>query len=226
MSGETDTRCGDLPGGDLPGGALPAGEFRAWLEHMRRALRHEAAADVPCGDCSACCSTSHFVHIAPDEADALARIPGELLFEAPGMPAGHVVLPFDARGRCPLLDEAGRCAVYDHRPLTCRSYDCRVFAAAGIDADREQITARARRWRFTCPAPEDSALQAAVADAARWIPAHAAAFPGGEVPRDPAQLAVLAVRVADVFLPAGPAGAAIEAATEAAVAAAVVEAAG
>jgi hypothetical protein len=95
-----------------------------------------------------------------------------------------------------------------------------VFAAAGIDADREEITARARRWRFTCPAPEDSALQAAVAAAALWIPAHAAAFPRGEVPRDPAQLAVLALRVAEVFLPEGPTASA----ADAAVAAAVVEA--
>ena len=124
------------------------------------------------------------------------------------MPAGHVVLPFDARGRCPLLDEAGRCTIYAHRPRTCRTYDCRVFAAAGIDADREEITARARRWRFACPTAEDAQHLAAVAAAARWIPAHAAAFPGGEVPDDPAQLAVLAVRVADVFLPGGPAASA------------------
>jgi hypothetical protein len=30
---------------------------------------------------------------------------------------------------------------------------------------------------------------------------HAVSFPGGAVPDDPAQLAVLAVRVADIFLP-------------------------
>ena len=57
--------------------------------------------------------------------------------------------------------------------------------------------------------------------AARWIRGHAAAFPGGAVPDDPAQLAVLAVRVADVFLPGGPAR---DGADDAAVAAAVVEA--
>ena len=33
---------------------------------------------------------------------------------------------------------------------------------------------------------------------------NAAAFPGGAVPDDPAQLAVLAVKVAGVFLPGGP----------------------
>jgi uncharacterized protein len=203
-------------------GPLEAGEFGAWLAAMRRALRHEADADVPCGDCCACCSTSHFVHIGPEEGETLAEVPGELLFAAPGMPAGHVVLPFDARGRCPLLDEGGRCTIYDRRPLTCRTYDCRVFAAAGLDADREEITARARRWRFARPAPEDSVLRAAVAAAARWIPAHAAAFPGGAVPDDPAQLAVLAVRVAAVF---GPDGSAADGEDDATIAAAIVEAA-
>ena len=84
MSGEADTRRSIAPEGDLP-----AGDFGAWLEHMRSALRREADANVPCGDCCACCSTSHFVHIGPDEADTLAAIPSELLFEAPGSPGGH-----------------------------------------------------------------------------------------------------------------------------------------
>lgn len=221
MNDETDSKPGDRPAGDMAGD-LPAGDFGPWLERMRAALRHEADADVPCGDCCACCSTSHFVHIGPDEVETLAEVPGELLFAAPGMQGGNVVLPFDARGRCPLLDEAGRCTIYAHRPLTCRTYDCRVFAAAGIDADREEITARARRWRFACPSPADAAQLDAVAAVARWIQAHAAAFPGGEVPQDPAQLAVLAVRVAGVFAPGGPAA---SAADDADIATAIVEAA-
>jgi hypothetical protein len=190
---------------------------------MRAALRRESDADVPCGDCCACCSTSHFVHIEPGERRTLARVPGELLFPAPGLPAGHVVLPFDDRGRCPLLSARGRCTIYAHRPLTCRTYDCRVFAAAGIDADRDGVTARARRWRFTCPAPADERQLAAVRAAARFIRDNAAAFPGGAVPSDPAQLAVLAVRVSGVFLPDGPAAAG---AAPEVVAAAVVRSAG
>jgi len=207
---------------DAQTGELDAGPFGAWLAAMRRALRQEADADVHCGDCCACCSTSHFVHIGPDERETLAHVPRELLFPAPGMPAGHVLLPYDGRGRCPLLEEDGRCAIYAHRPLTCRAYDCRVFAAAGLDSDREPITRRARRWRFSCPAPVDAAQLAAVRAAARWIPAHAAAFPGAVVPDDPPALAVLAVRVADVFLPEGPASAGAD---DAAIAAAVVRAA-
>jgi uncharacterized protein len=201
---------------------LPAGPFGVWLEEMRAALRHEADADVPCGDCCACCSTSHFVHVGPEEQDALAHIPRELLFPAPGMPGGHFVLGYDDRGRCPLLDDGGRCTIYEHRPLTCRTYDCRVFAAAGIEADREEITLRARRWRFDSPAPRARAEHAAVRAAVRFVRDNAAAFPGGAVPDDPAQLAVLAVKVAGVFLPAGPGGQGADADT---VAAAVVRAA-
>ena len=161
------------------------------------------------------------MHVGPDEREALAHIPRELLFPAPGMPAGHVVLGYDERGRCPLLDDGGRCTIYEHRPLTCRTYDCRVFAAAGIDADREEITRRARRWRFDEPAPRDREEHAAVRAAARFVRDNAAAFPGGAVPDDPAQLAVLAVKVADVFLPGGPAADGADAVT---VAAAIVRA--
>ena len=209
VSTATDSRPDDLA----------AGAFGAWLEEMRAALRHETDADVPCGDCCACCSTSHFVHVGSEETDALAHIPPDLRFPAPGMPAGHVVLGYDQRGRCPMLDGDGRCTIYEHRPLTCRTYDCRIFAAAGIDADRDAITRRARRWRFDCAAEGDGDGLAAVGAAAAWIREHAAAFPGGAVPDDPAQLAVLAVKVAGVFLPGGLAA---EGEDEAAVAAAIV----
>jgi Fe-S-cluster containining protein len=202
----------DEPGDNRPDD-LPAGAFGAWLDQMRCALRHEADADVACGACSACCSTSHFVHVGRDEPDALAAIPRELLFAAPGMPAGHYVLGYDELGRCPLLDDDGRCTIYEYRPLTCRTYDCRVFAAAGIDADREEITRRARRWRFDGAAPRDREEHAAVRAAARFVRDNAAAFPGAAVPDDPGQLAVLAVKVAGVFLPAGPAGQGADAAT-------------
>ena len=185
-------------------GRLDAGAFGAWIAAMRLALAGKADAGVPCGDCCACCSTSHFVHIGPEERETLARVPRELLFPAPGMPAGHVLLPYDGHGNCPLLDGRGRCTIYAHRPLTCRTYDCRVFAAAGVEADRELITRRVRQWRFSCPGPADAERLAAVRAAAGWVRKHADAFPGREVPDGPADLAVLAVRVADVFLPGGP----------------------
>jgi Fe-S-cluster containining protein len=86
------------------------------------------------------------------------------------MPAGHVLLGYDERGHCPMLVE-GQCSIYDHRPRTCRTYDCRVFPAAGIEVEpeKELIAQRVRRWRFTVVAPEDQIRLDAVRAAARVV---------------------------------------------------------
>ncbi len=117
---------------------------------MERALRAEAASEVPCGECTACCTSSQFVHIDADETETLARIPNALVFPAPRSTDGTVVLGYDQHGKCPMLiDDA--CSIYPHRPRACRTYDCRVFVATGIDLEEDNqsaIAARARRWRF------------------------------------------------------------------------------
>ena len=95
-----------------------------------------------------------FVHVAPDEVDTLRRIPKALRFPAPGLPKGHVVLPFDRDGRCPVLTDAG-CSIYEHRPRTCRRFDCRVFAAAGLLPDAPALATRVRAWRFSAPSEEE-----------------------------------------------------------------------
>ncbi len=131
--------------------SLDAGEFVAWLDGMLAALRGEAESDVPCGSCTACCTSSQFIHIGPDETDALAHIPAALVFPAPNLPPGHMVMGYDERGHCPMLVD-NRCTVYEHRPRTCRTYDCRVFPAAGLLPDeptKAAIAAQAGRWRFT-----------------------------------------------------------------------------
>jgi len=133
---------------------LDAGDFSTWLTGMQAALHGNGGSDVPCDGCTACCTSSQFVFIEPDESDALAHIPAALLFPAPRRPRGHVVLGYDDRGHCPMLVD-GRCSIYEHRPRACRTYDCRVFPAAGIDADQPAIARRARRWRFTYAAPAD-----------------------------------------------------------------------
>jgi len=200
---------------------LPAGEFSSWLRGTRAALRGESGADVPCGTCSACCSTSHFVHIGSEETRSLARIPRELLFPAPGLPAGNVLLGYDEHGRCPLLAD-GRCSIYEERPLTCRTYDCRVFAAAGTAADREPITRQARRWKFGHPTRDDRDEHAAVRAAATFVRERAACFP--VAPRDTVQVALLAIKVYAVFLERGERGAAERASSDLDAAKAVMEA--
>ena len=94
---------------------LSAGNFSSWLGEMQDALRGERESDVPCDGCTACCTSSQFVHIAPDETDTLAHIPPELLFPAPRMPPGHVLMGYDEHGHCPMLVD-NRCSIYEHRP--------------------------------------------------------------------------------------------------------------
>ncbi len=82
---------------------------------MQRALRGDGGTDVPCGTCTACCTSSQFVHIEPDETDTLAHIPADVLFPAPLAPRGHVLLGYDERGHCPMLVD-NACSIYEHRP--------------------------------------------------------------------------------------------------------------
>jgi Fe-S-cluster containining protein len=133
---------------------VPAGELSSWFAAMQVALRGEGETDVPCGRCTACCRSAQFVHIEPDETDTLAHVPAALRVRAPGRPRGHVVLGYDEHGRCPMLGEHG-CTIYEHRPRTCRTYDCRVFAATGIAPDPTQpaVAERVRRWRFVVDTP-------------------------------------------------------------------------
>ncbi len=195
-------------------GELDAGEFSPWLDGMRAALRGERDADVPCDGCTACCTSSQFVHIAPAEVDALAHIPSELLFPAPRRPRGHVLMGYDQRGRCPMLVD-GRCSIYEHRPRTCRTYDCRVFPAAGLPVEvgpapsgagdgpplRTPLAARVARWRVEHPPADDRQRHDAVRAAAVVLRRHPDVGPGG-LPPNTTQLAVLAIEAHRAFVPA------------------------
>jgi Fe-S-cluster containining protein len=183
----------------------PAGDLSQWLRAMRATLDGRGSNDVPCDGCTACCQSSQFVHIAPDETETLRHIPVALRFPAPFLPAGHVLLGYDEQGRCPMLTERG-CSIYEHRPRTCRTYDCRIFAATGVDPGPEKpaIRARVRAWRFTVDA-SGASEQDALRAAAEFLVRHPEVF-GGDDPPGPTQLAVLAVAVADHFLPTGPGG--------------------
>jgi Fe-S-cluster containining protein len=136
------------------------------------------------------------VHIGPDEAETLAHIPAQLLFPAPGLPEGNVVLGYDENGHCPMLiDDA--CSIYEHRPRTCRTYDCRVFTATGVEIDDTQqvaIAQRARRWRFAFPAELDRIERDAVRAAATFV----------SEPANATQHAVLAIERYEDFLPPRP----------------------
>ncbi len=189
--------------------AQVAGNFSAWMAQMQGAIQGEHGSDVPCGSCTACCTSSQFVHIEPDEADALAHIPTELLFPAPGRPRGHVLLGYDERGHCPML-VGGQCSIYQHRPRTCRTYDCRIFPATGVeihDPAKVEIGRQARRWRFDFPTEDDRTQQRAVRAAVSFL-----RQPADDVaPISETQLAVQAIEiharfVADGAITADPIG--------------------
>lgn len=181
---------------------LPAGVFSSWLSQIQDAIRGQRASEVPCGDCTACCTASQFIHIGPGEVGTLSRIPAELLFPAPRLPRGHVLLGYDEQGHCPMLVES-RCTIYEDRPRTCRTYDCRVFAAAGLEveeAEKSLIAERVRCWRFSFPSPADRDRRDAVRAAAAFLAGHAGLLPEGAQPTSVTQLAVLAVEIHDLFL--------------------------
>ena len=172
---------------------VDAGEFSAWLRGMTAALRGDGESDVPCGTCSACCRSAQFVHIEPDETATLARVPRSLLFPAPHLPRGHLVMGYDENGCCPMLGPAG-CTIYADRPRACRVYDCRIFAAAGIEpADKPLVAERVAQWRWESPSPEQDAVRAA----ATYLRSH----PDLVAPDAPsAAQALAALHVYDLFL--------------------------
>ena len=181
---------------------IEAGEFSSWLRDTLTALKNDTEMDVPCGECNSCCRSSYFIHIKPDETDTLSHIPGELLFSAPGLPEGNVLMGYDEKGHCPMLKK-GVCSIYDHRPSTCRSYDCRIFPATSIQIsgkDKSLISKQIERWKFSQTEPEGIELQRAVKKSAVFLKNKSKHFKQGELPGNPTQLAIMAIKVYDLFL--------------------------
>lgn len=194
-----DTPLRDAPLRDAP---LPAGELAAWLSETLAAHRVGEGASVPCDRCTACCAASQFVHLDPDDRAARANIPAALLFPAPGAPPGTLVMGYDAAGRCPMLGPSG-CTIYDHRPRACRMFDCRVFAATGVAAQRPGIDAQVARWRFDATTSASTTARAAIDAAVRFVREKGDAFPGGP-PRAPTAVALVALRAHAEFVDPPP----------------------
>ncbi len=181
---------------------VAAGPFRAWLEQMRASLRGECGTQVPCGDCVGCCVSGYPVVLRAEDARAVAEIPLQHIARAVD---GRTLMMALDDGTCPMLRGRG-CSIYAVRPQTCRDYDCRVFAAAGIEAggsERSVINERVRAWRFDYPTREDAIAHDAVRAAAQFIREKASSFPG-RAPTSPTGIAVLALKSYEVFLHAVP----------------------
>lgn len=176
-----------------------------WLEDFSRVQRQvRADANVPCGKCNACCRSSYFIYIRREEQPTLDCIPERYLTPAPQPFVGDLVMHPDSDGRCPMLI-GNRCSIYSVRPQTCRNYDCRAFAAAGLDlrdARQSAVQRRVAQWSFTYPSAVDLRRHQAVRVAARFMERHGTRVDPGLSVVDPGELAKAAIAVHSLFLQA------------------------
>lgn len=179
---------------------MNAGEFSIWIDEFTRTMQGKVDGSVPCDGCVGCCTSSKFVHIHPEDEQAISAIPRELLFQAPGLPNGYCLLGYDQQGHCPMLKD-GQCSIYGARPRTCRQFDCRVLAATGVEIDDESevIMAKARSWKFQFTTDRSTELYHAVKLASSFLDRYRHEFPDGFVPRLSTHLSVMAVRVHSMF---------------------------
>lgn len=176
---------------------IDAGSFGTWLIEVREALRTNKGMNVPCGDCVGCCSSGYSILVRPHDA-ALEIIPARLLSSVTGLTYPHAKMNPNENGHCPML-ENGKCSIYASRPQTCLDYDCRVFTAAGIEAGpRPIINQRIKAWRFTY-VPADRKAQNAIQTAAAFIAQHVDLFPSHWNITSPSAIAVLAIKVYELF---------------------------
>jgi len=117
---------------------------------------------------------------------------------ARGLPPGYLLLGCDERGACPVLLD-GRCSIYEDRPLVCRTYDCRIYAATGVAPDRDEIAQQVRRWRFTYETARDRELREAVIAAVHFIREHRGCFPSRAAHEQPIRVATLGVAAYEAF---------------------------
>jgi uncharacterized protein len=95
----------------------------------------------------------------------------------------------------PLLVD-GECSISKHRPRTCRTYDCRIFAATGVaEGDKPLIARQVRRWRFGFPAETDHVERDALRAATKVVEEYADLLPEDRRPVDATEHVVLAVRL-------------------------------
>ena len=183
---------------------VDAGLFGDWLRETHAMLRGTGGSDVPCGTCVGCCVSSYHIWLRPEDRVAYDEVPEAFLLQGRGQPPGHHLMGYRDDGRCPMLTAQG-CRIYADRPQTCRDYDCRIFAAAGIEAGddaKRVINERVRAWRFRYADEAERATHGAITAAATFIRQHAEAF-GGAAPTAPTGIAVLAVKSHRVFLDPG-----------------------
>ncbi len=179
---------------------INAGSFGLWLKQARDALRGNGGMDVPCGECVGCCTSSYSILLRPHDT-ALDIVPVQFLSGVRGMAYPHAKMNPLENGHCPMF-KAGCCSIYSMRPQTCLDYDCRIFAAAGIDAGetRPIINKRINEWQFDYASAEDRDAHEAIKAAAAFITKHTKSFPTEHAFTNPSAIAVLSIKVYELFV--------------------------
>lgn len=187
-----------------PANPVDAGQFGEWLAAMRAVLRGERDADVPCGECVGCCVSSYPIPLRPGDARARAEVPEAFLLGST-VAGERWMMGFREDGRCPFMN-AGKCDIYAERPRTCRDYDCRIYAAAGLlpDGHRSVIEQRVREWQFTFGSDDERLQAVAVRRAAQFIRDNQLLFPAGVRAASATAAAVLAVKTFALFMAEEP----------------------
>jgi len=183
---------------------VAAGAFGEWLAAMRRVLRGEQDADVPCGGCVGCCVSSYPIPLRTEDELARAQVPEQWLL-GPARAGERWLMGFREDGSCPFLSERC-CSIYAGRPQTCRDYDCRIYTAAGLlpDGERPVIAERVGAWEFGFSSGQESADADAVRRAAQFIRTNQALFPPALRAGSATATAVLAVKTYPLFHGATP----------------------
>lgn len=124
------------------------GSLSTYLRHASKISIANPDSHTPCGSCDTCChSVFDKLGLTPEEQTRF----------------GVEYFDMTETGRCPHMGENG-CEIYEQRPLTCRMFDCRFFAACdiarvevgGIPAlPNAQINELAGKWAFKPLTDED-----------------------------------------------------------------------
>ncbi len=172
---------------------IDAGEFSIWLSDFRHSLLSHTPMDVPCGNCNACCISSMFVQIDDSETDTLCQISQDLFIKNA---AGAKILGHDHSGRC-VMYSGEFCTIYKYRPLACRQFDCRIYAASGLNPiaqSKDKISQQVRQWSFSYDSNESRQKHQAVKRTAQFIQDFPEHFPGGRTPTEAIQIALVTIK--------------------------------
>jgi len=133
-----------------------ASPFSARLEMTKIDIKSDIGVSVHCGSCSACCTSGFYIAVSKNKVKTLDRIAEDLLKTIPRIPELFYI-GFNKKGHCHLLIE-NHCSIYDFRPDSCRTFECRIYSATGIKLDKDEISPinlPIKEWKFSYPTRND-----------------------------------------------------------------------